>query len=148
MFNRYCEGLKMKREQILDFINKNPVFALATADENRPHVRYIMMYRADEEGLIFSTGENKDLNNQLKRNPMVEMCFYSNEEQKQIRVNGTVEELEDIALKKQVVEDYPFLKEWVDREGYDVLVIYSLKNGKATVWTMETTFAPKEYIDL
>ncbi len=138
----------MKREQILDFINKNPVFALATADENRPHVRYIMMYRADEEGLIFSTGENKDLNNQLKRNPMVEMCFYSNEEQKQIRVNGTVEELEDIALKKQVVEDYPFLKEWVDREGYDVLVIYSLKNGKATVWTMETTFAPKEYIDL
>ena len=76
------------------------------------------------------------------------MCFYSDEEQKQIRISGTVEELEDIQLKKQVVEDYPFLKEWVDREGYDVLVIYSLKNGKATVWTMETTFAPKEYIDL
>jgi len=138
----------MKKEQILDFINKNPVFALATADENRPHVRYIMMYRADEEGLIFSTGENKDLNNQLKRNPMVEMCFYSSEEQKQIRVSGTLEEFEDIQLKKQIVEDYPFLKEWVDREGYDVLVIYILKNGKATVWTMETTFAPKEYIDL
>ena len=138
----------MKKEQILDFINKNPVFALATADENRPHVRYIMMYRADEEGLVFSTGENKDLNKQLKRNPMVEMCFYSNEEQKQIRVSGTVEELEDIALKKQVVEDFPFLREWVDRDGYDVLVIYILKNGKATEWTMETTFAPKEYIDL
>lgn len=138
----------MKKGQILDFINKNPVFALATADENRPHVRYIIMYRADEEGLVFSTGENKNLNNQLKRNPMVEMCFYSNEEQKQIRVSGTVEEFEDIQLKKQIVEDYPFLREWVDREGYDVLVIYILKNGKATVWTMETTFAPKEYIDL
>ncbi len=138
----------MKKEEILHFINKNPVFALATADENRPHVRYIMMYRADEEGLIFSTGENKDLNNQLKRNPMVEMCFYSNEEQKQIRVSGTVEEYEDIQLKKQIVEDYPFLREWVDREGYDVLVIYILKNGRATVWTMETTFVPKEYIDL
>ncbi len=138
----------MKKEQILDFINKNLVFALATADENRPHVRYIMMYRADEEGLVFSTGENKDLNNQLKRNPMVEMCFYSNEEQKQVRVSGTLEELEDIQLKKQIVEDFPFLREWVDREGYDVLVIYSLKNGKATVWTMETTFVPKEYIDL
>jgi pyridoxamine 5'-phosphate oxidase len=138
----------MKKEEIFDFINKNPVFALATADENRPHVRYIMMYRADEEGLIFSTGENKDLNNQLKRNPMVEMCFYSNEEQKQIRVSGTVEEYEDIQLKRQIVEDYPFLREWVDREGYDVLVIYILKNGKATVWTMETTFVPKEYIDL
>jgi len=138
----------MKKEQILDFINKKPIFALATADENKPHVRYIMMYRADEEGLVFSTGENKDLNNQLKRNPMVEMCFFSNEEQKQIRVSGTVEELEEIQLKKQIVKDYPFLKEWVDREGYDVLVVYILKNGKATVWTMETTFAPKEYINL
>jgi pyridoxamine 5'-phosphate oxidase len=138
----------MKKEQILDFINKKPIFALATADENKPHVRYIMMYRADEEGLVFSTGENKDLNNQLKRNPMVEMCFFSYEEQKQIRVSGTVEELEEIQLKKQIVKDYPFLKEWVDREGYDVLVVYILKNGKATVWTMETTFAPKEYINL
>jgi pyridoxamine 5'-phosphate oxidase len=138
----------MKKEQILDFINKKPIFALATADENKPHVRYIMMYRADEEGLVFSTGENKDLNNQLKRNPMVEMCFFSHEEQKQIRVSGTVEELEEIQLKKQIVKDYPFLKEWVDREGYDVLVVYILKNGKATVWTMETTFAPKEYINL
>jgi uncharacterized pyridoxamine 5'-phosphate oxidase family protein len=138
----------VKREQILDFINRNPLFALATADENRPHVRYIMMYRADEEGLVFSTGENKDLNRQLKRNPMIEMCFYNNEEQKQIRVSGTVEELEDIQLKKQIVEDFPFLREWVDREGYDVLVIYILRNGKATVWTMETTFEPKEYIDL
>ncbi len=138
----------MKKEQILDFINKNPVFALATADENLPHLRYIMMYRADEEGLVFSTGENKDLNNQLKNNPMVEMCFYSLEEQKQIRISGTVEELEDIQLKKQIVEDFPFLREWVDREGYDVLVVYILRNGKATIWTMETTFAPKEYIDL
>lgn len=138
----------MKKEQILDFINKNPVFTLATADENQPHVRYIMIYRADEEGLVFSTGENKDLNNQLKRNPMVEMCFYNIEEQKQIRVSGTPEKIEDIKLKKQIVEDFPFLREWVDREGYDVLVIYILKNGKATVWTMETTFAPKEYIDL
>ena len=107
-----------------------------------------MLYRVDEEGIIFTTGENKDLNHQLQQNPMVEMCFYNAQQGKQIRISGTVEEIETIELKKQVVRDFPFLKEWVDREGYDVLVIYCLKGGRATVWTMETNFAPKEYIDL
>ena len=138
----------MEKEQIFEFIRKNPVFALATADKNIPHVRYMMIYRAKENGLIFSTGENKDLHRQLQDNPMVEMCFYSHEEQKQIRVSGTVEELEDIELKKQLVKDLPFLKEWVDREGYDVLVTYCIRGGKALEWTMETNFAPKEYNEL
>jgi len=138
----------MTRQQVIDFLRQSPVFALATARDNKPHVRYIMLYRADEDGIIFCTGENKDLNHQLQTNPIVEMCFYNQQEQRQIRVSGTVEEIEDIELKKQVVKDFPFLKEWVDREGYDVLVVYCLKGGRATVWTMETTFAPKEYISL
>ncbi|MHC4260212.1 MAG: pyridoxamine 5'-phosphate oxidase family protein, partial [Planctomycetota bacterium] len=70
------------------------------------------------------------------------------DQQLQIRIQGTVEVLEDIELKKQVVEDFPFLKEWVDREGYEVLIVYCLRNAKATPWTMETTFQPKEYIQL
>jgi uncharacterized pyridoxamine 5'-phosphate oxidase family protein len=138
----------MTKPEILEFIRKNPLFALATSDENEPHVRMILMYRADEAGIIFVTGENKDLHKQLTSEPKVEMCFYSPQENKQIRISGTVEELEDQKLKEKVVRDWPFLKEWVDREGYDVLVPYCLKNGKATVWTMETNFKPKEYIQL
>ncbi|MGA2093371.1 MAG: pyridoxamine 5'-phosphate oxidase family protein [Sedimentisphaerales bacterium] len=138
----------MTKSEILEFIGKNPVFALATADENGPHVRMLLLYKADEAGLIFVTGENKDLNKQITKQPDVEMCFYSPKENKQIRVSGIVEELEDIELKKQVVKDFPFLKEWVDKEGYDVLVVYCLKRSKAMVWTMETNFRPKEYIQL
>ncbi|MGD0077083.1 MAG: pyridoxamine 5'-phosphate oxidase family protein [Sedimentisphaerales bacterium] len=138
----------MTKGEILEFIRKNPVFALATADENEPHVRMMMLYRADENGIIFNTGENKDVHKQLSKNENAELCFYSQKEGKQIRVAGTVEELEDIELKKQVVKDFPFLKEWVDKEGYDVLVVYCLKHGKATIWTMETNFKPKEYVQL
>ncbi|UCF43231.1 MAG: pyridoxamine 5'-phosphate oxidase family protein [Planctomycetota bacterium] len=138
----------MTKEEIFEFIRKNPVFGLATADDNKPHVRMMMLYRADENGIVFTTGENKDVHRQLSANPQVEMCFYSGEEQRQVRIGGTVEVLEDLELKKQVVRDYPFLKEWVDREGYDVLIVYCLKNGRATVWTMETNFQPKEYIQL
>jgi uncharacterized pyridoxamine 5'-phosphate oxidase family protein len=124
----------MKKEEVFEFIRKNPVFALATAQDNKPHVRHMMLYRADEDGIIFNTGENKDVRRQLQANPQVELCFYSPDQQLQIRIEGTVEVLEDIELKKQVVEDFPFLKEWVDREGYEVLIVYCLK--------------PKEYIQL
>jgi len=138
----------MTKEQVFEFIRKSPVFSLATSEENKPHVRNMMLYRADESGIIFSTGENKDVHRQLSANPQVEMCFYGAEEQRQIRIEGTVEVLEDLELKKQVVNDYPFLKEWVDREGYEVLIVYCLKGGRATTWTMETNFKPKEYIQL
>ena len=138
----------MTKTEILEFIRTNPVCSLGTVELGRPRVRMIMMYRADENGIIFNTGENKDLHKQLTRQPDVEMCFYSQKDEKQIRISGVVEELEDIELKKQVVRDWPFLKEWVDREGYDVLVVYRLKGGKAMVWTMETNFKPKEYIQL
>jgi pyridoxamine 5'-phosphate oxidase len=138
----------MTKEEVFEFIRKNPVFSLSTADDNKPHVRMMMLYRADEDGIIFNTGENKDVHRQLSANPQVEMCFYSAEEQRQVRIGGTVEVLEDLELKKQVVKDYPFLREWVDREGYDVLIVYCLKNGRATVWTMKTNFQPKEYVQL
>jgi uncharacterized pyridoxamine 5'-phosphate oxidase family protein len=138
----------MTKEQVFELIKNNPVFALATSEDNKPHVRMMRLYRADENGIIFNTGENKDLNRQLSRNGNVEMCFYIAAEGCQIRIWGSVEDIEDLDLKKQIVKDFPFLKEWVDKEGYDVLVIYCLKHGKATTWTMESNFKPKEYIQL
>jgi len=138
----------MTKNEIFKFIRNNPVFALATSQDNKPHVRYMMLYRADENGIIFNTGENKDVHSQLTDNPQVEMCFYNPKEQCQVRIAGTVEVLEDLELKKQIVKDFPFLKEWVDKEGYDVLIVYCLKAGKAKTWTMESNFKPKKYIRL
>jgi uncharacterized pyridoxamine 5'-phosphate oxidase family protein len=138
----------MTKEQIFEFVNKNPVFSLATAEDNKPHFRIMMLYRADETDIIFNTGENKDAHRQLTANPQVEVCFRNAEQGRQVRISGAVEVLEDLELKRRVVADYPFLQEWVDREGYEVLIVYRLSKGKATTWTMETNFRPKEYIDL
>ncbi len=138
----------MTKNEVFEFIRNNPVFSLATAEDNKPHARMMMLYRADDNGIIFNTGENKDVHQQLSSNPNVELCFYNADQGRQIRISGSVEQIEDLELKKQVVRDYPFLKEWVDKQGYDVLVIYCLKAGKATTWTMETNFKPKEYIQL
>jgi uncharacterized pyridoxamine 5'-phosphate oxidase family protein len=138
----------MTKEEILEFITQNPVFNLATSENGQPHVRVMMLYRADENGIIFTTGRNKAVYKQLQANPAVELCFYNAEKGLQVRIEGTVEMLDDLELKMQVVEQFTFLKPWVESEGYEILIPFCLKNGRAVAWTMETNFEPKQYIQL
>ena len=138
----------MTKEEVLEFITKNPAFSLATIDNGHPRARMIMMYRADENGIIFSTGSEKDLNKQLQANPAVEMCFYSHEQNCQVRIEGKAEVINDLELKRQIVEDFSFLKPWIEAKGYDVLITYRVPNGRATTWTMETNELPKQYVQL
>jgi uncharacterized pyridoxamine 5'-phosphate oxidase family protein len=70
----------MTKDEVFEFVGANPVYALATTKDNRPFVRMIMLYRADENGIIFTTGENKDMHRQLEENPQVELCFYNAEQ--------------------------------------------------------------------
>ena len=138
----------MTKEEILEFITKNPVFSLATTEGSQPHVRIIMLYRADKDGIIFCTGRDKDVNKQLSKNPAVEMCFYNANDGLQVRIEGSVEMLDDLELKMQIVEQFTFLKPWVESEGYEILIPFCLRNGRAVVWTMETNLEPKKYIQL
>lgn len=140
----------MDKNKIFEILNANPVFHLATVEGNKPHVRGLLLYKADENGIIFHTGKMKDLHKQLTQNPQVEMCFNNGnfENLVQIRVSGTVELIEDLELKREIVQKREFLKPWVSQMGYDFLAVYNLKKGIATVWSMETNFAPKEFIEL
>lgn len=138
----------MTKEEILEFVIQNPVFSLATIDGNLPRVRSIMLYKADEDGIIFCTGRDKDVHAQLQANPAVEMCFYNSDQSCQVRIEGAVEMLDDLELKMQIVEQFTFLKSWVDSQGYEVMICYCIKNAKAVTWTMETNYDPKQYIQL
>ena len=140
----------MNKKEIFDFLNANPVFHLATVEGGKPHVRGMYLYQADEQGILFHTGKMKDLHQQLIGNPHVEMSFNNGkfDDLIQVRVSGTVELVEDLALKKEIVQKRPFLKPWVDQSGYDPLAVYRLKNGKAAVWTFKTNIAPKEFVEL
>ena len=139
----------MTKEEVLEFVTKNPMFSLATTEGNQPHTRMMMICRADEDGILFSTGRDKDVNKQLQANPAVEMCFYAaSDENRHVRIEGTVELFDDLELKKQIVEDFPLLKPWIELQGYEVMNPYILKNGKATTWSMATAFEPKQYIEL
>jgi pyridoxamine 5'-phosphate oxidase len=138
----------MNKSQLLEFIGTNPVCHLATVEGDQPKVRGMMMYRADDDGIIFHTGDFKDLYQQLIANPKVEVCFNSTDQRKQVRISGLAEILDDMELKKEIASACPFMKPQIDRQGYDMLIVFRVTCLKAAVWSMATNFEPTSYFDL
>jgi len=140
----------MNKNEIIDFLNANPAFHLATVEGSKPHVRGMYLYQADENGTLFHTGKMKDLHQQLTKNSNVEMSFNNGKlaDLIQVRVSGTAELIEDMDLKKEIVQKRPFLKPWVERDGYGSLAVYRIRKGMAVVWTMDANFAQKEPVEL
>ncbi|MGD0781029.1 MAG: pyridoxamine 5'-phosphate oxidase family protein [Dehalococcoidales bacterium] len=140
----------MDKKEILAFITANPVGFLATVEGNKPHVRAMGTYQADENGIIFSMQSVKDVFKQLVNNPEIEVCYSANNIQ--IRVNGKVQPITDMTLKKEIVEKRPFYKAGVEKEGWDYVGAFILKHGKATVLDMKgppsPAGVPKEWIEL
>ena len=137
----------MTKDEILELIKANPISFMATVEGNKPHVRGMVIYNADENGIIIQTWTIKDIHQQIVNNPEVELCFNDFEAGIQVRVSGKAEIIDDLAFKQKVVENRPFIKPMVEEKGYDVVAIYRVK-GKATIWTMATNYEPKTYVDL
>ncbi|MHB8104101.1 MAG: pyridoxamine 5'-phosphate oxidase family protein [Dehalococcoidales bacterium] len=125
----------MDKKEILAFINANPIAFLATAEDNKPHVRAMGTYSADENGIIFSMQSPKDVYKQLVKNPEIEACYWAKDIQ--IRVRGKVQQITDMAVKKEIVEKRPFYKPGVETDGWDYVGAFILKHGKATVLDMK-----------
>jgi pyridoxamine 5'-phosphate oxidase len=138
----------MTRDDMLVFLNANPVCSLATVEEGQPRVRGMLLYRADKNGLLFHTAEQKDLYRQVRENPHAEALFLSPDGHLQVRVRGKMEVVEDLALKKEMVERREFLQPLVYENGFDVLKVLRMKNCVALLWTYDLNFMPKVYVEL
>ncbi|NQU45425.1 pyridoxamine 5'-phosphate oxidase family protein, partial [bacterium] len=104
----------------------------------------IMTFRADGEGITFCTGKIKEVYREMRRNALVEMCYFDSGSHTQLRLRGGVIELEDLDLKKAAVEKFPVLKPWIDAAGYDSMAVFRLVGGTAHVWTPQKAFEPGE----
>ena len=153
----------MTKEELFKMMNEHPVMYVATNERLRvgddtsgmngqPHVRAILMFKADADGIVFHTGVTKDLYRQLLADPRSEVCFSCGKYQ--VRVEGRFELVEEMALKEEIV-NHPsrkFLKPWREQQGdeafFGFLKVFRMQHGKAHVWCMEDNFKPKEYIEL
>jgi len=138
----------MQFEDCIKFANANPTCYLATIDGDQPRVRGMLMWYADKTGFYFNTGAMKDLYRQLKANPKVELCFFDPKSKnlQMMRVTGQVEFLDDLELKKRLVEARPFLKQWNLTAESPGLIAFRVAKGEAFFWTWETNLDPKKKI--
>lgn len=142
----------MTKQDAFDFMTKTVSFWIATVDNGLPRVRACMLYRADDNGIVFHTGVFKDLYHQLNADPHVELCFNDQESGMQLRVSGSMHPVNDNALKDEIVA-HPsrgFLRGWCesDPDFYNNFVVFRMTDGVATPWTMATNMQPKEYVNL
>ena len=138
----------MNRNEMLQFMNANPVCCLATVENGQPRVRGMLMYRADEQGILFHTASFKDLYRQVQENPLVEVCFISPDGSVQVRVSGRIESGDDMDLKNEIVQARDFLKPLVYPDGFDKLKLLRDRDCMATLWTYDLNFTPKEFVRL
>jgi pyridoxamine 5'-phosphate oxidase len=140
----------MDKKEVLEFITKNPVAYVATAEGNKPHVRALGTYKADENGIIFSMQSDKDVYKQIVVNPETEICYYA--DGVQIRIRGQMEPITDLEVKKEILEKRPFYKPGVDKIGWDYVGAFKVANAKATILDMKGPPTPagasKIWIDL
>ena len=104
----------MNKKEILEFINANPAFHLATVEGDQPRCRGMLLFRADDNGILFHSGSMKAVHHQIEKNPKVELCFNNLPKGRQVRVAGKLEIVEDKALKDEIRahQSRQFLKAW------------------------------------
>lgn len=138
----------MTRDETLAFLNANPICYLATVDDGKPRVRGMMLFKADEEGILFHSDGMKDMIKQIQACPHLELCVFNQQENIQVRVSGIAEFIDDLAVKQAMVAERPFLQPIVERTGYDLFIVFRMTNCEATVWTMADNLAPKHWVRL
>ncbi len=140
----------MTRQEVLEFINQHMSCTLATCVDNKPHARWMWMYRADEKGIIFHTGTMRDVCKQLLANPNIELCFYNGDPQNmvQIRVSGMAVPENDPKLRDEIIASRPFLEPIIAQHGRETIAVFRVREMVATAWSMAKNLAPKESVSL
>lgn len=117
----------MTLEELFDFAMKNPICALATVDRNQPRVRMFKLLQAGTDGFYFATGTPKKVFSQIKENPLVEVCFYS--ETQMMRIDGEIDIIDETELKEILFGRHEFLQRLLKKSDHPWFVLLRIAHG-------------------
>jgi pyridoxamine 5'-phosphate oxidase len=90
LFESWFEEAKKKE------INDPNALALGTSTKHgMPSVRMVLLKAFDKNGFVFYTNLNSQKGNELKENPNATMCFHWKSLLRQIRIVGTLNQVDD-----------------------------------------------------
>ena len=94
-------------------INDPNALALGTANKDGiPSVRMVLLKGFDKNGFIFYTNSNSQKGNEIKENPNASMCFHWKSLLRQIRIVGTLKQVDD-----KVADEYYNSRAYESRIG-------------------------------
>ena len=129
-------GEKMK--EVLEFLKESKTYYLATVDNNEPRVRPFGTINLFEDKLYIQTGKSKDVYKQIEKNNNVEICAFNNG--RWIRVTGKLIPDDRVEAKKDMLDNYPELREMYNENDDNTIVLY-FESFKAVIYSF--TEAPK-----
>ena len=81
--------------------NDPNALSLATSNKNNtPSVRMVLLKEFNQNGFVFYTNLNSQKGNELKENPNAAMCFHWKSLLRQVRISGTISQVEDKVADK------------------------------------------------
>ena len=116
--------------------NDPNALSLATSNKNSlPSVRMVLLKEFNKNGFVFYTNLNSQKGNELKENPNAAMCFHWKSLLRQIRISGTIAQVED-----KVADQY------YNSRGYDSRIgAWASKQSKELKNRNELTNSIKEF---
>lgn len=103
-------------KEVLDFLQSNKVFFMATVDGDTPKVRPLGFVMEYDGKIYFGVGEQKEVYRQMKANPKVEICSVS-QEGRWLRLSGAAKFDPRPELNTAAVKALPVLAEMYPAGG-------------------------------
>ncbi|MCD8036098.1 MAG: pyridoxamine 5'-phosphate oxidase family protein [Clostridiales bacterium] len=120
-------------DELLEFLQKNPIFYLATNDDGQPRVRPFGFHMIFDDKFYMVTALPKKVCKQLQKNPKVEFCSMAPDTHF-LRVNGEVVfDNDNMEAKKKVFEVMPDLLKMYGSAENPAMSVFYLKDMHATI---------------
>lgn len=121
-------------QEVLNFLGDCKTFFLATTENDQPRVRPLGFVMEFDGKLSFCTASPKDMSNQMKANPKVEVCG-CNAEAKWVRICGNAVFNSTPEAKKKALEVMPALAQVYPDQS--IFEIFYIDNAVATFADMQ-----------
>ena len=120
-------------DELLKFLEKNPIFYLATDDDGQPRVRPFGFHMVYDGKFYMVTALPKKVCKQMEKNPKIEFCSMA-PDTKFVRVTGEdVFDNDNMEAKKKVFEVMPDLLKMYGSAENPAMAVFYLKDMHATI---------------
>ena len=133
-YNQFVQGGR-GMEEILEFLNDNPVFYFATVEGDEPRVRPFGFHMEYEGKLYFGIGDEKESFTQLKTNSKFEVCT-SSRDGRWIRIKADAIFDERSQVLEAAFEINPRLEEMYTKENGSRFALFYTSKGSAVIADM------------